>query len=286
MREGEPKLILQTDQVPLTGLLFSLQPGPAIRSLPALLGGSRQGFANLSASYELIQAIKLQPKLLVSADLAEAVASLPGVLALPQKSYELSGSAGWQALQDSDCALVGLDMHLGSDQQIMLSKILRAAGVTMVCTDELAAMFRFEPELLQLPTVIPLLRVQSLKQQALALQVPVRTTEARGVFGVADLLRNVEASGPVLIAYSDDHWYSYIRASDTIIHSPLPPDTQPADFVAVYWAALCLTMFARRQTTALDELIRAAHYLTYQTLLAHPVGTSEQAKYLRHLIED
>ncbi|MFO0955707.1 MAG: hypothetical protein U0526_04220 [Candidatus Saccharibacteria bacterium] len=285
MREGEPRLILQTDQAPSAGLLFTLLPGPATRSHPALVGGSRQGFAQLSAAFELTQLVKLQPKLIASAELAHALAALPSVAVLPVQSRELLSSSGWQALQDSDCVFIGLDMHLASSQQIILSQVMRTLSTLMVCTDELAAMFRFEPELLRLSTIIPFLRVESLKRQALGLQVPVRSTEARGVYGVADVLRSVDALGPLLIAYTDNHWYSYVRSEDCVVHSPLPAGSTVEEFIRIYWVALCLTVFARGQVASLLERVQVAHYLTHQVLAQANPLTSDQAHSLTRLLE-
>ncbi len=269
---GGVQLIRQTDQAPSGGLLFSLTPGPATRTTPALVGGSTSGFAQLSALYELLRGVSLQPRLVMPASVVATLPHQSTVAALPELPGVTEGHESWQALESAGVVIMGLDMKLSSQLQIVLSRLLRIVSPAVICTDELASMFRIEPELLQRPNCIPCFAVATIRRNALGLQIPLRLSEVRGVFGVADLLKSMDATGPLVLSYDADNLYTYIRSSDVMIHTPV--SSQDHSRAQRLWlAALLMTYWARGQEGDPVELVRLAHYLVYQ-LIAQPTNST------------
>lgn len=285
MAEGDTQVVLQTDGPPASGLLFALSPGPATRTTPVLIGGGTGGFAELSAVYELVRSLTLQPALIVPEKIASALPASAGAIMLPDQAAQLRSAEAWNRIDSAGVVIMGLDMHPTSTQQIVLSRLMRSSRTPMLVTDELASMFRIEPELLAESHILPFFSLSSIRSQALGLQVPVRLVTERGVYGVADLLKSMDCSSPLVIAYDAERLYSYIRETDCLIHTPIPANTPVARLRRLLIASLLLTYCARGQSASTTELIQAAHYFIYTLIGQTENGPRADAAAVRSLLE-
>lgn len=249
--------ILQLDKLEDDSALFALALGPATRTSIALCGGSPRGFADISLLFGVWQALRLPVSLVVPAGVERF---LPG--GIPQASMD--GDArkqreltAWQLIDSAGFVVVGPNMQLTSSEQVMYARLLPNTTVPVILTDEALSLWSIDSGIQGNAHITWLASTDRVEKMQFTQGQKI--IKARGIFGVAEFLRNLQLQQDFVMLYDAVNLYSYIPASDILMHTPLQGSQKQARNLVL--ALLPVTVFARSRGVALQERLRVLHYL-------------------------
>ncbi len=249
--------ILQTNKLEDDSALFALALGPATRTSIALCGGSPRGFADISQLFGVWQALHLPVSLVVPAGVERF---LPG--SIPQASMDGNTRkqrelTAWQLIDSAGLVVVGPNMQLTSAEQVMYARLLPNIAVPVILTDEALSLWSIDSGIQENAHIIWLVSTDHAEKMQRARGQKI--IKARGIFGVAEFLRNLHLQQDFVMLYDAVNLYSYVPSSDTLIHTPLHGSQKQARNLLL--ALLPVTVFARSRGVELKERLKVFHYL-------------------------
>ncbi|MDP4038601.1 MAG: hypothetical protein Q8P54_01365 [bacterium] len=201
------KIIQQKDQLLYSSIIFN-KPINKL-SLPRILviGGSSEKLKNVSLCYEALQNSNTTLTLALPDTLKQAVATLEAVFlhANPIGSVLKDNTDHLLDLaSDANLLIIGVDMTLGSQAQIVVEKLLQECDKPVIVTDEVIKVFQFSPSILERSSkLILFLNTNSLVKIANYLKIPVKIRPDRGIYNRADLIKSIAGKqGQALAAVS------------------------------------------------------------------------------------
>ena len=281
--EGEPSYILLTNQAEIDDrLLFSLAPAPHRWPHLMIIGGSPGQLTGLNALMSLMSELSIKYDLFVPTATQQAVPWLKAH-ALPEPGQLQSGAPLQQSLIDSSAIIAGIGLHVTSGTQIGLEKLLLSLDHPILITDELLPLYKTNPLLLQLKSLIPFLSLPQLIKMLGIGRTGVKLAPDRGIFNIGTILTSLPTAAPFVMTYDKERIYTYVRDAHSVIHTPIPDGFSVDDVRATMVAALTVTLWSDRGVHEQVDVIKLAHYL-----FAHVMNGQtppEVAKELRGVLE-
>ncbi len=262
--------ILQIDKLEDDSALFALALGPATRTSITLCGGSSRGFADISQLFGVWQALRLPVSLVVPAGVERFLpsgitqASMDGDI---RKQRELTA---WQLIDSAGLVVVGPNMQLTSTEQVMYARLLPNVTVPVILTDEALSLWSIDSGIQENTHITWLASTDLVEKMQFAQGQKI--IKARAIFGVAEFLRSLQLPHDFVMLYDAVNLYSYIPASDMLIHTPLQGSQKQTRNLVL--ALLPVTVFARSRGVALQERLRVLHYL-FSIISENTIGDSD-----------
>lgn len=249
--------LLQIDRLQNDAALFALTLGPATRTSVALCGGSPRGFADISLLYSVWRGLHLSVSVIAPFEVLRFLPSeVPRAVSLNDTSDRHVQSA-WQLIDNAGLVVVGPNMQLSSREQVFYARLLPTITVPVVLTTEALSLWNIDSEVRNNPRVTWLANIDSIEK--LRLSGRQKLNRSRGIFGVAEFLQTLPVAADFIMVYDAVNLYSYIPATDTLIHSPLHG---PARLVRnLVLSLLPITVFARSGSVELEESLKVLHYI-------------------------
>lgn len=202
-------IIQQADKLLFPEVIFNKPINKLASPRIMILGGSGNKLNNISLCYESIansysNATLVLPKILsTSLDIPDAIylSSNPTGSILKEnldKLIELS----------SDCnfLIIGVDLYLGSEAQIVIEKLLHDTLVPCLVTDEVTKLFLLNPEILKKrKNLVLFTNTENLIKLANKLGIAINIQPSRGVYNKTDLIKKILANiNCSIICYDSD----------------------------------------------------------------------------------
>lgn len=262
--------ILQTSKLDDDAALFALTLGPANRTSIALCGGSQRGFADVSLLYGVWHQLRLPVSLIIPVGLERFMPS--GVPLAVSDDIRLKNQlpTAWQLIDSAGLVVVGPNMQLTSAQQVFYTRLLPKINVPTVITAEALSLWTIEQSVRDNSKFVWLLSCEQVEKMMQA--DAGKINRARGIFGVAEYLQQLPVKSDFIMLYDDMNLYSYVTATDTLIHTPLQGSERLARDLVL--SLLPVTVFARSQGIALQEKLKVLHALFAQ-IGGQSIGTPE-----------
>ncbi|MCC7543133.1 hypothetical protein IT415_00245 [bacterium] len=252
---------------------FSLNLTP--KTLPSLLviAGDPGALAEINTWHTITQAWHWSAQY-VSTDRTAHV--------LPTGVVTSIESAGPQILV-SDVIVAGFGLHVGSQEQLWLERLLREVTTQVYITAELLPLCVHDRGLFKKQNITPVCAVAEYISLANKLRLPVQVQPGRGIYNVAALLQAMPFTGEMLCAYDAERVYIYLRSQDLLLHVPRDA-ALTREMLRTYLTSILTAVSdnTRARGQILDQA-RASLYLASQ--IRADLTPDDAMKHLRQLID-
>lgn len=231
---------------------FKLALGRANRTSVALCGGSISGFSKISRLYTIWHDLKIPVTLIVPARIKKYLPNGENVFLLDEGDKKTIHKAV-EALESAGIVVIGPDMQMTSFEQIFFANYLTHSSSPLLLTEEALSLASLVDNLAQQESITWLVNLKNIQIVGATSQKITMSQLRRGVFGVHEYLQSLSVAANCLIALDAVNLYSYVRSSDTLVHSPAIGSTRQIQLLVT--ALMPITIAARtREVSSLDRV--------------------------------